>query len=119
MAVPYFWAIVPLLMVGGAYLSFEGAEKVLDFFHKKRHGAHDDHEDCARSAFALLSGGKAFAQRRFERRDELAEEHGRADGAPALSEQEVEHDSDDACDHELHLRTGLLVCGSRADEVLG
>lgn len=35
------WAIVPLLMVGGAYLSFEGTEKVLDFFHKKRHGAHD------------------------------------------------------------------------------
>ena len=35
------WAIVPLLMVGGAYLSFEGAEKVLDFFHKQRHGAHD------------------------------------------------------------------------------
>lgn len=33
------WAIVPLLMVGGAYLSFEGTEKVLDFFHKKKHSA--------------------------------------------------------------------------------
>ncbi|MBR7002239.1 MAG: DUF808 domain-containing protein [Neisseriaceae bacterium] len=31
------WLIMPLLMIGGAYLSFEGVEKVLDFFHKKSH----------------------------------------------------------------------------------
>ena len=35
------WAIAPLLMAGGAYLSFEGAEKVLDFFHKKPHETHE------------------------------------------------------------------------------
>jgi len=35
------WAIVPLLMVGGAYLCFEGAEKVLEWFGF-HHGGHDD-----------------------------------------------------------------------------
>lgn len=35
------WAVKPLLMIGGAYLCFEGVEKVLHkFLHK-----HDDHED--------------------------------------------------------------------------
>jgi uncharacterized protein len=33
------WAVTPLLMVGGAYLCFEGAEKVL---HKIFHGPDDD-----------------------------------------------------------------------------
>ena len=33
------WLIVPLLMIGGCYLSFEGVEKVLDFFHKKSHSS--------------------------------------------------------------------------------
>lgn len=33
------WAIVPLLMVGGGYLCFEGFEKVLHWlFHRKPHG---------------------------------------------------------------------------------
>ena len=32
---PYL--IVPLLMIGGCYLSFEGVEKVFDFFHQKAH----------------------------------------------------------------------------------
>ncbi|MDR3056256.1 MAG: DUF808 domain-containing protein [Zoogloeaceae bacterium] len=29
--------LTPLLMIGGAYLCFEGVEKVLETFHKKRH----------------------------------------------------------------------------------
>lgn len=35
------WVITPLLMVGGAYLCFEGAEKVWHIFHK----ADDHHEE--------------------------------------------------------------------------
>ena len=36
------WLITPLLMVGGAFLCFEGVEKILELFHKKK--AHDVHE---------------------------------------------------------------------------
>ena len=36
------WLIVPILLVGGAYLSYEGVEKVLEWF-----GAHDTHEVAA------------------------------------------------------------------------
>ena len=37
--ISYFipWAITPLLMVGGAYLCFEGVEKVLHSLHSKKH----------------------------------------------------------------------------------
>ena len=31
------WAITPLLMIGGAYLCFEGAEKVFHYLHTRRH----------------------------------------------------------------------------------
>lgn len=31
------WAITPLLMVGGAYLCFEGVEKVFHYLHTRRH----------------------------------------------------------------------------------
>ncbi|WP_404712084.1 DUF808 domain-containing protein [Sphingomonas sp. MMS24-J13] len=37
------WAITPLLMVGGAYLCFEGAEKVIEVISGK---SHDDDEDA-------------------------------------------------------------------------
>ena len=33
------WAITPLLMVGGAFLCFEGAEKVMEAFGGDKHGA--------------------------------------------------------------------------------
>ncbi|MBO0608976.1 DUF808 domain-containing protein [Myceligenerans salitolerans] len=33
------WALTPILMVGGAYLAFEGTHKILGWFHK-----HEDHE---------------------------------------------------------------------------
>jgi len=31
------WAITPLLMIGGAYLCFEGVEKVFHYLHTRRH----------------------------------------------------------------------------------
>jgi len=34
------WAIIPILLIGGAYLAFEGAEKILSVFHK-----HEDHKE--------------------------------------------------------------------------
>lgn len=41
LAISYFapWAITPLLMLGGAYLCFEGFEKIA---HKLLHGKHED-----------------------------------------------------------------------------
>lgn len=30
------WLIIPILMLGGLYLAFEGAEKIVDYFHKKK-----------------------------------------------------------------------------------
>lgn len=50
------WAITPLLMCGGAYLSFEGAEKVMEMF-----GGHDAEEkpvsdDPAHLEAATVSG---------------------------------------------------------------
>jgi predicted DNA repair protein MutK len=36
------WAIMPLLMVGGAYLCFEGAEKVHEWAFPAAHGHEDD-----------------------------------------------------------------------------
>src|SRR6186713_2444793 len=38
------WAVIPLLMVGGAYLCFEGFEKIA---HKLLHSAHDDQAHLA------------------------------------------------------------------------
>ena len=53
------WLITPLLMLGGAFLCFEGVEKVLSLFHKTpQHGAQDaladageaDHQGVAPSS---------------------------------------------------------------------
>jgi predicted DNA repair protein MutK len=46
LAISYFapWAITPLLMLGGAYLCFEGFEKIVHKF------LHDAHEDAAHDA---------------------------------------------------------------------
>ena len=35
------WMLTPLLMLGGTYLCFEGAEKVLELFSKNKHEEHD------------------------------------------------------------------------------
>ncbi|UZF91691.1 DUF808 domain-containing protein [Bosea sp. NBC_00550] len=45
------WAITPLLMAGGAYLCFEGAEKVLELVLP--HGAHGEGETAAGDSAAL------------------------------------------------------------------
>jgi predicted DNA repair protein MutK len=42
------WAVTPLLMAGGAYLCYEGAEKIL---HRLAH-RHDAHDDARRRALA-------------------------------------------------------------------
>ncbi len=48
------WAITPLLMLGGAYLCFEGAEKVYEvFFHHAPEHAASDAPEQATSAQAL------------------------------------------------------------------
>ena len=44
------WAITPLLMLGGAFLCFEGAEKVIEAFTG---GHHDDTEDLALDSLEL------------------------------------------------------------------
>ncbi|MEY3941063.1 MAG: hypothetical protein RLZZ604_1523 [Pseudomonadota bacterium] len=44
------WAITPILMLGGAYLCFEGAEKVWEGEGRGAHGFHSvgrNHGDCA------------------------------------------------------------------------
>jgi uncharacterized protein len=46
------WAVTPLLMIGGAYLCFEGAEKVL---HRILHGAEDDDDTPAEIVSELTS----------------------------------------------------------------
>ncbi|KGG82954.1 DUF808 domain-containing protein [Comamonas thiooxydans] len=53
------WLITPLLMVGGAFLCFEGVEKILELFHKhQKHDAHDavvDAEEAAHKGVAPSS----------------------------------------------------------------
>lgn len=45
------WLITPLLMVGGAFLCFEGVEKVLEMLHKRRqHGVQDAVHDAQEAA---------------------------------------------------------------------
>ena len=43
------WSITPMLMAGGAYLSFEGAEKIYELLvpHATHHGPHDAEADAA------------------------------------------------------------------------
>ncbi len=43
------WLITPLLMIGGAFLCFEGVEKVLSLFHKPQH-AHDAVKESEQAA---------------------------------------------------------------------
>lgn len=41
------WVMSPILMVGGAYLAFEGAEKIWEYVSGKGHGEHRDEEGPA------------------------------------------------------------------------
>lgn len=53
------WAITPILMVGGAYLCFEGAEKVLEALDLHAHHEETSHEDEAAMSPAVLEETKA------------------------------------------------------------
>lgn len=45
------WLITPLLMVGGAFLCFEGVEKILELFHKhQKHGVQEAVVDAREAA---------------------------------------------------------------------
>ena len=46
------WAITPILMCGGAFLCFEGAEKVLDYTGLHHHAAETEDDAAAREAAA-------------------------------------------------------------------
>jgi predicted DNA repair protein MutK len=52
------WAITPILMLGGCYLSYEGAEKVIEWLGGAKHGeTHEDPiEDPAEFERARVSG---------------------------------------------------------------
>ena len=50
------WAITPLLMLGGAFLCFEGVEKVLHMLEARKHK-----EDPAESAASRRAGGARSA----------------------------------------------------------
>jgi uncharacterized protein len=49
------WLVTPLLMVGGAYLCFEGAEKLA---HRLLHGAAEDDQEHAQLTQALIGGSE-------------------------------------------------------------
>lgn len=43
------WALTPILMCGGTYLAFEGAEKIWEYLLGKGHGAASHHDEGGRS----------------------------------------------------------------------
>ncbi len=47
------WALTPILMLGGAYLCYEGAEKI---WHALGHGAHHDEDPQEKSEDEVVSG---------------------------------------------------------------
>jgi len=53
------WAITPLLMLGGAFLCYEGFEKVV---HKLLHSREEEHEDHAKRVQALADSRVDMAQ---------------------------------------------------------
>ncbi|MDD1781823.1 DUF808 domain-containing protein [Enterovibrio sp. ZSDZ35] len=60
------WLITPLLMLGGLFLCFEGAEKIIhSFFHKKETAAHDApvHDDKADYNAVTLNAAEHEAQK--------------------------------------------------------
>lgn len=52
------WAITPLLMLGGAYLCFEGAEKIVEALGLHRHDAHGEAEEGAALTAAEFEDAK-------------------------------------------------------------
>ena len=58
------WLITPLLMIGGAFLCFEGVEKILQLFHKSKHSSAEDAAlDAAQAAELGVAPSSAKAAR--------------------------------------------------------
>lgn len=51
------WAVTPLLMIGGAYLCFEGVEKVMHTLHERKHKDDDDARQQRLEAIAQQDPG--------------------------------------------------------------
>lgn len=75
------WLITPLLMIGGAFLCFEGVEKILHLFHKKN--AHKTGEIIVDAEEAALKGVAPSSLRaaREKQMDPLAYEQQKVKGA--------------------------------------
>lgn len=52
------WMLTPLLMIGGTYLCFEGAEKVIEMVSKRKHGEHGE-LPTGEDAPAIVQGPEA------------------------------------------------------------
>ncbi len=74
------WLITPLLMVGGAFLCFEGVEKILELFHKQQHTSADV---VAASAEAAQTGVAPSSVRAAQEKnmDPVAYEKAKVSGA--------------------------------------
>jgi len=51
------WAVTPLLMIGGAYLCFEGVEKVVHTLHERKHKVSDEARQQRLDAIAQQDPG--------------------------------------------------------------
>ena len=51
------WAVTPLLMIGGAYLCFEGVEKVMHTLHERKHKDDDNARQQRLEAIAQQDPG--------------------------------------------------------------
>ncbi|MGL5700611.1 MAG: DUF808 family protein [Kluyvera sp.] len=52
------WAVTPLLMIGGAYLCFEGVEKVMHTLHARKHQGGDEARQQRLDALAQQDPGR-------------------------------------------------------------
>ena len=73
------WLITPLLMVGGAFLCFEGVEKILHSIEKRRHG-HDPEQE-AQQAMAQGVAQSSVRTANHRQQDPVAYEKQKVSGA--------------------------------------
>lgn len=73
------WLITPLLMVGGAYLCFEGVEKILHAIEKRRNGHDPEQEAQLAQAQGVAQSSVRTAQQR--QMDPVAYEKQKVSGA--------------------------------------
>lgn len=75
------WLITPLLMVGGAFLCFEGVEKILEMLHKRQqHGVQDVVHDAQVAAEKGVAPSSVLAAR-AKAMDPVAYEKAKVAGA--------------------------------------